>query len=99
MVSTDDPETSRLASKFPITVFKRPDVLSTDLANAFDVLKFVCFNQLSEIGVLPELVVLLQATSPLREFGLVSNCVKKMINNKSADRLIELNSLALATGK
>ena len=65
VVSTDDPEASRLASKFPITVFKRPDVLSTDLASTFDVLKIV-FNQLSEIGVLPELVVLLQATSPLR---------------------------------
>ena len=43
--------------------------------------------------------MLLQATSPLRESDLVSNCIKKMINNKSADRLIELNSLALATGK
>ena len=28
VVSTDDPEAS-LASKFPITVFERPDVLST----------------------------------------------------------------------
>ena len=63
MVSTDDPEIARVSASFGAQVIRRPGELATNTASSVDVL-------LHLLGTLeepePETLLLLQATSPLR---------------------------------
>jgi len=66
IVTSDDDEILRIAKENGVEVLKRPDKFSTDTARAENVLahalKFAQKN-----GGLPELVIYLQPTSPLRK--------------------------------
>ena len=99
VVSTDDSEAIKISERYPVTILKRPDYLATDTADTFDVLKVVCLEQLPTVAYTPKIVVLLQVTSPLRERGLISSGLKKILADPSADSLLELNKISLATGQ
>lgn len=66
VVSTDDPGIARVAGRYGAEVpFTRPAKLSTDRARSADVLLH-CVKWLEKTGRHFDIVVLLQATSPLR---------------------------------
>jgi len=95
-VSTDDQETAAIAEKYGAKLLGRPDDLASDIASTFDVLKYVYFEQLKNK---PELMVLLQATSPLRETSLIRSGIEVLQSDPDADRLMEVNALKLFSGK
>jgi len=98
IVSTDDEEAIEIAKQFPVIVLPRPTELSTDTSDTFDVLRHVVLKQLTELELYPELLVLLQVTSPLREKDLISKGLKKLMADSKSDRLIELNRSPFFTG-
>lgn len=65
-VSTDDPSIIRIVEDYGLTVpFRRPDELATDMATTNDVLLHALrFYEMQ--GILYDVVLLLQPTSPLR---------------------------------
>ena len=83
VVSTEDPEIAEVARRCGAEVLERPKKLATDEATTLQVLQHL----LSKVSA--DTVVLLQATSPVREEGLVDRCIR---------RFAETQADSLATG-
>ena len=83
VVSTEDDEIAGIARKWDVEVLDRPKELATDGATTLSVLRhaLTCLSA--------DVVVLLQATSPIRDTGLIDNCVR---------RFLETDVDSLATG-
>jgi len=71
VVSTDDKEIGAVSKSFGAEVLWRPDELATDEATTIAVLQYIAREQAPEAGTL----VVLQPTSPLREPGLIDECL------------------------
>ncbi len=99
VLSTDDEEAARIGEEYGAEVFWRPEELATDTASTFDVLKHIYSTQCKAINYTPQYIVLLQPTSPLREKDLIPKGLSEICSDESADRLIELNTLKLFTGR
>jgi len=83
VVSTEDPEIAAVARSLDVDVLARPPALADDLAMTVDVLRHV----LTQVDA--DTVVLLQATSPVRDAGLIDRCIT---------RFFETGVDSLATG-
>lgn len=83
VVSTEDPEIAAVARSLGTEVVDRPPELATDEATTLEVLRHV----LTKIDA--DTVVLLQATSPIRDAGLIDRCIQ---------RFLETGADSLATG-
>ena len=83
MVSTEDAEIAEVARRAGAEVIERPAALATHEATTVSVLQHV----LAQVPA--DAVVLLQATSPIREAGLIDRCV---------ERFFETGADSLATG-
>ncbi len=77
VVSSEDNEIAQIAKKYGAEVIERPAELATDEATTLSVLQDV----LKRIDA--DVIVLLQATSPIRNQGLVDNCIKSFLNKKA----------------
>jgi len=62
MVSTDDPRVMEICKEYGVEVIVRPDYLATDEATTLDAVLHVVEN----IDYIPDIVVILEPTSPLR---------------------------------
>lgn len=75
VISTEDKEIASIAKDYGAEVINRPPELATDTADTLEVLKHT-------VDSIPcEVVVLLQATSPVRRDGLIDDCIKEFIDN------------------
>lgn len=77
IVSTEDPEIHKLAKEYGAEVLERTAELAQDETSMFEVLK----SEVSKIDPLPEIVVLLQPTSPFRERVHITSAVSLLSNN------------------
>lgn len=74
VVSTEDSEIAKIASRYGVEVLKRPKGLATDKATTLSVLKHA-------VEHIPcDIVVLLQATSAVRKSGLIDSCIEEFID-------------------
>lgn len=80
VVSTEDDEIATVAQQYGAAVLERPRELATDEATTLSVLQHV----LTQIEA--DTVVLLQATSPIRNPGLIDSCIQQFTTN-GADSL------------
>jgi len=71
IVSTEDPEIAAVARQYGAEVLERPAGLATDKATTLSVLQDV----LTKIDA--ETIVLLQPTSPVRDSGLIDQCISQ----------------------
>lgn len=92
IVSTDGEEIAKVAREYGAEVLERPTELAGDETSMFEVLK----NEVPKIDPLPEIVVLLQPTSPFRErvhikaaISLLSGNLDKYDSLISAERVPE----------
>ena len=85
IVSTDDDEIARTAIRYGAEVpFMRPAELAQDETLDLPVFEHV-LRQLAAAGRLPEIVVQLRPTSPLRPPGCVDDAVKRLREDAAAD--------------
>lgn len=77
VVSTDDPEIAEITREYGAKVLPRPNNLATDEATTLSVLQHVLDYYE------PEILVLLQCTSPVRYSGLIDECINKYIDKKA----------------
>lgn len=75
IVSTEDEEIANVAKKYDVEVLSRPLELATDRVSTLSVLQHVIEH------VPCDIVVLIQATSPIRKTGLIDECIKEFIDN------------------
>ena len=83
VVSTEDPEIASVATRCGAKVVDRPQELATDESDTFDVLRHIVQT------IDADVIVLLQATSPIRDDDLIDKCV---------DRFLQVKADSLATG-
>jgi CMP-N-acetylneuraminic acid synthetase len=83
IVSTEDKEIAAVSREYGAEVIPRPPELATDEATTMSVLQDVLKN------IDTDIVVLLQATSPIRDENLIDSCIKEFLNS---------NADSLATG-
>jgi CMP-N-acetylneuraminic acid synthetase len=88
VVSTDDDEIAAVAREFGAEVpFKRPADAASDTATDLQVFRHA-LNWLAENeGYVPELIVHLRPTGPVREASLIERAVQLMLQNPDADAL------------
>ena len=73
VVSTEDDEIARVAEKLGVRVLWRPAALATDQADTLPVLQHVLEQEPADV------LVLLQATSPIRDEGLIDHCIERFL--------------------
>ena len=74
IVSTDSFEIADVARKYGAEVMMRPAELASDTAKTAPVMVHVV-NELEKQGYTPDVIILLQATCPVREDGLVEKAL------------------------
>ena len=77
VVSTEDPEISEVARRYGAEVIPRPADLAADETSTLSVLQHVLEK------VAADVVVLLQATSPVREPGLIDSCIRRFLDSRA----------------
>jgi CMP-N,N'-diacetyllegionaminic acid synthase len=75
VVSTEDLEIASVSREYGAEVLERPAEFATDEADTLEVLK----HAVETISC--DVVVLLQATSPVRRAGLIDECVREFLDN------------------
>jgi CMP-N-acetylneuraminic acid synthetase len=80
VVSTEDKEIADIARRFKAGVIERPPELATDEATTLSVLQHALEN------INAKAIVILQPTSPIRDAGLIDNCILNF-QEKKADNL------------
>ena len=80
IVSTEDKEIAEVSKKYGAEVIERPKELATDEATTLVVLQHV-LSVLKEKDCNPDVVVLLQPTSPLRKTIQIDESIKKLIDS------------------
>ena len=82
IISSDDHNILSLAIEIGIEVpFMRPDILSTDTAKITDVIRHSIDWYKSEYNKIPPNIILLQPTSPFRDFNDINNAINKFENS------------------
>lgn len=81
IVSTENGEIVKIAKKYNTEVFKRPKYLATDGAELTDVV-FHILGTLRKENYKPDIIILLQPTSPLRATNDINNALKLFLRNK-----------------
>ncbi|NQU99342.1 MAG: acylneuraminate cytidylyltransferase family protein [Parcubacteria group bacterium] len=82
IVSTEDKEIAEISKKYGAEVIERPKELATDEATTLVVLQHV-LSVLKEQNYNPDILVLLQPTSPLRKTSQIDESIKKLIDNNA----------------
>lgn len=78
IVDTDSPDIARIAKRYGAEVpFLRPEKFATDTSPTIDS-HLHLLKQLKGQGYVPDYILLLPTTTPLREVGDVEKCWKKM---------------------
>lgn len=82
IVSTDSIQISNIAKKFGANIpFIRPKKFATDKSSTFSVLEHA-INFYKRKKIFFDYVLLLEPTSPLRDYKDINLCIKKVIKNK-----------------
>lgn len=83
MVTTDSKEIANIAKEYGANVpFLRPEYLSSDTATSLDTVKHTIDFYKNSLSKEFEYIVLLEPTSPLREYDDIDNMIEKLINNQ-----------------
>jgi len=91
VVSSDSEEILEIANSYNVESIERPEYLAQDDSSTIDVIKHVLnvVNQTKDY--FPEILMLLQPTSPLRDANDIDSAVKMFLEDDSADSLISVS--------
>jgi len=81
IVSTEDSEIKKIAEKFEIEVIDRPKDLARDDSSSISVV-IHCIDFLENKNYFPDIIILLQPTSPLRSSDDIDNAIQLFLNEK-----------------
>lgn len=82
IVSTEDKQIAEISKKFGVEILNRPKYLATDTAKTIDVVLHV-LKVLEKKQYIPDILVLLQPTSPLRQTSDIDKALEIFLKNKN----------------
>jgi len=85
-VSTDDDQIAHISKTAGSKIIKRPSSLATDTSSTESAIE----HALNNIDISPDIIILLQPTSPLRPLGSLNEIINKFIDEKY-DSLLSLS--------
>lgn len=97
IVSSDSDIILALAQQYGARAMKRPAALCTDEATNFQVLKDLCTTLRTE-GHDPDLLVLLQPTTPYRRSCDLAHMLTRLMQNNTADSLVTVTPITRILG-
>lgn len=81
VVSTEDEEIAEIAKKYGAEIIERPEELARDESPTIDAIKHVIETLREKDNYNPDIIVLLQPTTPLRIVEDINNAVELFLNN------------------
>ncbi|BDZ71521.1 cytidylyltransferase domain-containing protein [Methanobacterium petrolearium] len=91
VVSTDDPKISEISKKYGAEVpFLRPKKISEDNSPTIDALIYT-IDSLKNMGHNPEIIVLLQPTSPLRTVKDIQTALELFFKHKTCNSVVSVS--------
>jgi CMP-N,N'-diacetyllegionaminic acid synthase len=92
-LSTDDERIIALGEQYGVKSFyRRPEAISGDTASIYNVLEHHVGYLSKNNMEIPEVIVLLQPTSPLRSAGLIDRCIEAF-EKSGADSLVAVSTV------
>jgi N-acylneuraminate cytidylyltransferase len=88
-VSTDDPEIAAIAKSYQAEIVNRPPELAGDTASSESAL-IHAISEIEKTGIVPELIVFLQCTSPIRTGTDIDSAIAKL-QAENADSLLSVS--------
>ncbi len=98
IVSTEDPEIKEIAAKFGAEVVDRPMELAEDETKTAPVV-YHALKELEKTGYIPDYVVLLQPTCPLRDGEYIDSAFDFFFKHKNADSCFSGHTLGTTHAK
>jgi len=97
IVSTEDQEIAEISKKYEAEVIDRPKELARDDSPTIDAILHA-LRLLEKGGYMPDVVVLLQPTSPLRNVEDIDNATdsQSLLKNSSVVSVCEIEHLRMA---
>jgi len=92
IVSTEDDEIAKISNKYGAEIIKRPQELAKDDTPTIDVVLHI-LEKLINKNIKPDIVILLQPTSPLRTFQDIDNAINLFIEN-NCDSVVSVCEIA-----
>jgi len=93
IVSTDDQSIADISTRYGAEVpFLRPKELANDEAKTIDVI-IHALDYFKEVGYVPDYLLLLEPTSPLREVSDIDNCIEALLDNNRAMSIVSVARL------
>ena len=100
IVSTDSKEYASIAREYGAEApFLRPDEISGDTSTDYDVIRHLFDWMLCNEGKLPEYVVHLRPTTPLREVTYIEAAIERMKHSNSATALRSIHEMSATAYK
>lgn len=88
VVSTDDNEIARIARIYESEIIMRPKELAKDSSSVMDAVFHVLDTLEKEENYIPDIVILLQPTSPLRSVDDVDNAIELFLNSNGCESVV-----------
>lgn len=88
-VSTDDPDIAEVSVQYGAEIIHRPVDLAGDTASSESAL-IHAVNEIEQAGVMPELIVFLQCTSPLRSGTDIDRAISQL-RDENSDSLLSVS--------
>lgn len=82
-VSTEDEEICEISRQYGAEIINRPMELAQDFSSSVDVIKH-SLNIIEQLGEPPDIIALLQPTSPLRNELHLSNCIEEFLSSNAS---------------
>jgi CMP-N-acetylneuraminic acid synthetase len=90
VVSSDSDEILEIARNLNVETIKRPKHLAEDDSTTIDVIKHVLDSVRDNSNNIPDLIILLQPTSPLRDSNHIDEAITKFLEEKNVDSLVSV---------
>lgn len=93
IVSTNSEEYSKIAFKYGAEVpFLRPEEISGDTSTDLEYIKFTLLELLKRENIIPEYIVLLRPTTPIRNPDVVGKAVEMLKTNHNASSVVSVSN-------
>lgn len=83
VVTSNCSECIKIATGFDTIVIHRPDDLSSPLSSTDDTMRHAVAELIEQYDSSPDIIVLMQPTSPARKDNLVDRCIRTMVNSRN----------------
>ncbi len=88
VVTSDDNEILSIAKQFGCSTIKRPESLASDTSTTFDAIKHTIEHMKTY-----DYIILLQPTSPLRDYKHIDDAIRLLLESKKANAIVSVTEM------